>query len=280
MSVRWKRRRAREIALQMLHELAMRPDLPLEEALRWFPFGEAGRLFPFEERPSGLFRREGMIAVFPVESAPEESEAAPEKEGEIRGEWVRGFLRTPAGEVEEARGLFFPTSADPESVECAGRSLPGFHRDGDFGLREAEELFPFAAAVLEIADYAARLVRGVSEETWSLDTLIRRHMVGWRPERMVTVDRTAVELALYEGWIARLVPVAVAISEAVELAKLFGTEDSGRFVNGVLGRIVRAESGGRSESPEAEPELPGVPEAFSGSSAEPEEVTPGDDAAG
>jgi len=57
---------------------------------------------------------------------------------------------------------------------------------------------------------------------------------------MVAVDRAAVRLALFEGVVARTTPLAVAISEAVELAKSFGTEDSGRFVNGVLGRIVRA----------------------------------------
>jgi N utilization substance protein B len=49
----------------------------------------------------------------------------------------------------------------------------------------------------------------------------------------------AIRLALYEGFVTGRIPVAVAISEAVELAKRFGTEESGRFVNGVLGRIVR-----------------------------------------
>jgi N utilization substance protein B len=56
---------------------------------------------------------------------------------------------------------------------------------------------------------------------------------------MVVVDRVAIRLALYEGFVTGRIPVAVAISEAVELAKRFGTEESGRFVNGVLGRIVR-----------------------------------------
>jgi N utilization substance protein B len=68
---------------------------------------------------------------------------------------------------------------------------------------------------------------------------------------MVVVDLVAIRLALYEGWIEKSVPMAVAISEAVELAKHFGTEDSGRFVNGVLGRIVRSlqeESSGDNDS--------------------------------
>lgn len=56
---------------------------------------------------------------------------------------------------------------------------------------------------------------------------------------MVIVDRVAIRLALYESVIAKKIPVPVAISEAVELAKRFGTGESGRFVNGVLGKIVR-----------------------------------------
>jgi N utilization substance protein B len=56
---------------------------------------------------------------------------------------------------------------------------------------------------------------------------------------MVVVDRVAIRLALYEGVVIGRIPLAVAISEAVELAKRFGTEESGRFVNGVLGKIVR-----------------------------------------
>ena len=64
-------------------------------------------------------------------------------------------------------------------------------------------------------------------------------IIGWIPEIMVAVNKAAISIALYEGIISAKVPVAVAISEAVELAKSYGTSDSGRFVNGVLGRIVR-----------------------------------------
>lgn len=105
---------------------------------------------------------------------------------------------------------------------------------------EAISLFPFKDEEPDVASYAIKLIKGVWSNSEKIDMLIRTYITGWRPERMVMVDLVAIRLALYEGWIAKKVPVAVAISEAVELAKHFGTEDSGRFVNGVLGRIVRS----------------------------------------
>jgi N utilization substance protein B len=57
---------------------------------------------------------------------------------------------------------------------------------------------------------------------------------------MLAVDRAALRMAIFESVISKMIPVPVAISEAVELAKTFGAEESGKFVNGVLGRIVRA----------------------------------------
>lgn len=109
----------------------------------------------------------------------------------------------------------------------------------DRDLQEALALFPFEGEEEEVALYARNLVSGVWQRRFDIDDLLRTYLTGWRPERLVSVDRTAVRMALYEGVVEKLTPVAVAISEAVELAKRFGTEDSGRFVNGVLGRIVR-----------------------------------------
>lgn len=103
----------------------------------------------------------------------------------------------------------------------------------------ALELYPFESEDDEVKDYADRLVIGVSSNLNEIDSLVRRNIVGWRPERMVIVDRVAIRLALYESVVAKMIPVPVAISEAVELAKRFGTGESGRFVNGVLGKIVR-----------------------------------------
>ncbi len=115
---------------------------------------------------------------------------------------------------------------------------------------EALLLFPFEQEDVEVVRYAGALVRGIHEKRYELDRIILDHIVGWRPERMVVVDRIVIRLALYEGLLTQLTPVAVAISEAVELAKRFGTDDSGRFVNGVLGRIVRASEGKNAQAPD------------------------------
>ena len=106
---------------------------------------------------------------------------------------------------------------------------------------EAIELYPWEGEGAGVFDYACEIVRGVMENMDAISDLLRENIVGWRPERMVAVDKVAISIALYEGVISKKVPVAVSISEAVELAKVFGTEESGRFVNGVLGRIVRKE---------------------------------------
>jgi N utilization substance protein B len=105
---------------------------------------------------------------------------------------------------------------------------------------EAIEMFPWSEETEGVAEYAASLVRDVARHADDIDSMLREHIVGWRTERMVAVDRASIRLALCEGLIEHKVPLAVAISEAVELTKMFGTVESSSFVNGVLGRIVRS----------------------------------------
>jgi N utilization substance protein B len=114
--------------------------------------------------------------------------------------------------------------------------------------QEAIEMFPWENEEREAADYAKSIVLMAAERSEEIDEILREHIVGWRTERMVAVDRAALRIALCEGVIIENVPVAVAISEAVELTKMFGTEESSRFVNGVLGRIVRSEKTGACPS--------------------------------
>ena len=85
--------------------------------------------------------------------------------------------------------------------------------------------------------YAEALVRGVENRSAEIDVLISRFAKGWTIERMPVMDRTLLRMAVFELIDQPDVPVAVVISEAVELAKRFSTEDSGRFVNGVLSAI-------------------------------------------
>ena len=86
---------------------------------------------------------------------------------------------------------------------------------------------------------AALLVRGVESSGPRIDELITKHAKGWTMARMAQVDRTVLRIATYELVERPEVPVAVVLDEAVELAKRFSTDDSGRFVNGVLAAIAR-----------------------------------------
>ncbi len=98
-----------------------------------------------------------------------------------------------------------------------------------------------------VPTYTESLVSGVERDLPDIDALLAAHSEGWTVHRMAVVDRTILRVACYE--LRSGVPVAVAINEAVEAAKRLSTEDSGRFINGVLGRIARD----AQTSPEAEP---------------------------
>lgn len=78
------------------------------------------------------------------------------------------------------------------------------------------------------------LVLGTASSLECIDVLIKENAVGWRLERMAVVDRNILRMALYEMLNYNDTPVNVIINEAVELAKKFGEEESGKFVNGVL----------------------------------------------
>ena len=143
------RHRAREVALQLIYMLDMRPETPPQEALELLPADEA-------------------LELFSAELADEGAESPDKKK--------------------------FP------SVSAFDLSLSESERD-------------------EVLAYAAELFRGVRSNSVKIEDIIRVNMESkWRPERLV------------------------AINEAVEIAKAFGTEESGRFVNGVLGRIVRSDN--------------------------------------
>ncbi|WP_033440716.1 transcription antitermination factor NusB [Saccharothrix sp. NRRL B-16314] len=89
-----------------------------------------------------------------------------------------------------------------------------------------------------VNDYTITLVEGVTAHRSRIDDLISEHAEGWTLQRMPAVDRAVLRIGLFELLWAADVPDAVAIDEAVELAKGLSTDDSPRFVNGVLGRIA------------------------------------------
>ncbi len=93
-----------------------------------------------------------------------------------------------------------------------------------------------AADLTEAQPFAEKLVRGVREHLAAIDAQIQSASKNWRLERMARVDRNLLRLALYELKYAEDVPAKVAINEAIEIAKRYGTNESSAFVNGILDR--------------------------------------------
>ena len=89
-----------------------------------------------------------------------------------------------------------------------------------------------------VVPYAAQLVRGVQEHRERIDELLAAHAEGWTLERMPAVDRNILRIGVYELLWADDVPDAVAISEAVQLARSLSTDASPAFVNGLLARLL------------------------------------------
>jgi N utilization substance protein B len=94
-----------------------------------------------------------------------------------------------------------------------------------------------AQASPPVGEYAAQLVRGVQAHRERIDELLAEYAEGWTLDRMPTVDRNVLRIGLYELLWAD-VPDAVAISEAVLLARDLSTDASPAFVNGLLGRLL------------------------------------------
>jgi N utilization substance protein B len=90
-----------------------------------------------------------------------------------------------------------------------------------------------------VNDYTIELVEGVAGHRARIDEILAEYAEGWTVDRMPDVDRAVLRLGVYELLWRPDVPDAVAIDEAVELAKSLSTDESPRFVNGVLGRVVK-----------------------------------------
>ncbi len=108
-----------------------------------------------------------------------------------------------------------------------------------------------------LEEAAIRLAEMAVEHLGEVDEMIQGAAEKWPLERLAAVDRNIMRLAVTEMLYGHDVPPSVAINEAVELAKKYGTEDSGRFVNGVLGAVARthcaSEESTTGEKPEATP---------------------------
>ena len=111
----------------------------------------------------------------------------------------------------------------------------------DFLGDDSEELFEAISGLLSPkqapSEFSYRLVRGVIEKRPEIDATIEKHSSNWRIHRMSGVDRNLLRLAVFEMLFCEDIPAKVAINEAIEIGKKFGTEETGPFINGVLDAI-------------------------------------------
>ena len=87
--------------------------------------------------------------------------------------------------------------------------------------------------------YIMELVEGTNERRVQIDELLVQYLKGWKMDRLSRIDREILRLAVYEMIYREDIPPKVVVNEAIDLAKHFGSEDSGKFVNGVLGKLIK-----------------------------------------
>ncbi len=108
--------------------------------------------------------------------------------------------------------------------------------DPGLALKKYCETFPYRQ---EVMDYTRTLLAGVKERLDVINVCIERASEHWKPERITYVDRNILRLGIWEMLFSPDVPPKVAIDEAIEIGKKYGTEDSREFVNGVLDKVFR-----------------------------------------
>lgn len=119
-------------------------------------------------------------------------------------------------------------------VDLTGH-LPGVVLDQrleEMSLEDQEQLAP------ELVDFARQIIFGVLPLAEQLDDTIASFAPEWPFDQIAAIDRNILRIATWEFAVSSLTPVKVAINEAVELAKLFGSENAPRFINGVLGSLA------------------------------------------
>ncbi len=105
------------------------------------------------------------------------------------------------------------------------------------GVSAAAEFWDLRPASKPIRDFALPLVEGVLQNRVETDERITRYVENYELGRLAVVDRNILRLAIYEMLFRTDIPPVVSINEAIEIAKRFGTEESSRFVNGILDRV-------------------------------------------
>jgi len=133
----------------------------------------------------------------------------------------------PPGDLEEALNQFWASQQAAALAEEKGKSAWG----------EEPQRPPPTAEESAVRLFAEPLIRGTVEHRNEIDEHIKNHAKNWELHRMAVVDRNILRLAIYEMLHRADIPPVVSINEAVDIAKKFSTQDSGKFVNGILDKI-------------------------------------------
>lgn len=123
--------------------------------------------------------------------------------------------------------------------ELALQALYQMEINGDVSERALHGFWESFESSLQGKELALRLIHGVLDSKQQLDDLIGAACEHWRLERLSRVDVNIIRIAVYELTTPPALPVEIAINEAIEIARRFGTEQSAAFVNGVLDQVAR-----------------------------------------
>jgi transcription antitermination protein NusB len=133
----------------------------------------------------------------------------------------------PPADLEAALNQFWETQRPAVIAEEKGAATWG----------QPLDLPPPSAEEAAVRLFADPLIRGALEHRDESDEIIRKHAKNWELHRIAAVDRNILRLAIYEMLYRDDIPPIVSINEAVDVAKKFSTQDSGKFVNGILDKV-------------------------------------------
>jgi N utilization substance protein B len=133
----------------------------------------------------------------------------------------------PLENLEQALDQFWDSQRAAAIAEEKGASTWG----------KKTEIIPPTTDETAMREFADPLIRGALEHRDELDEIIKKHAKNWDLHRMAAVDRNILRLAIYEMLHREDIPPVVSINEAVDIAKKFSTQDSGKFVNGILDKV-------------------------------------------
>ncbi len=133
----------------------------------------------------------------------------------------------PPADLDGALEEFWQTQRAASIAEDKGPAMWG----------QSVKLPPPTAGEAEMRMFSEPMIRGVIEHRDAIDEHIKKFAKNWDLHRIATVDRNIMRLAIYEMLYREDIPPVVSINEAVDIAKKFSTEDSGKFVNGILDKV-------------------------------------------